>query len=174
MLVDRQGFVVPIVTGALATVLGGLLLYWLVGDASDDKRVENHGAPQQARWQKLKDEEQYARNYVRRTKDEHEWVEQVVTVFELPMTKDRMSGKKISANEFLEFFKLPGTHNRVVMQVRRNEGVRWLLSRQTILLDNFPSLAGLNPESDDITFQLYWLQLQREVDRTRHRLSEEF
>lgn len=171
----KKTFITSVIAGTLATVLGGLLLVWIAGypNESGNPRLEIT-RPSAARWEKLADEEPYAHNYARRAKYPREMFPQVGTVFDLPMSGDRKAGEPISSDEQLEFFKLPVSPKQVVMQLRLDRGRTWLLSRQTISLEDLQGLVDINPESDPSAFHAFRSQLQNEVDRTRHILRTEF
>lgn len=122
-------------------------------------------------WVKMEDPETYAVNFSAKHKGEGEEFEQVITVFLNAMTPDRIIGKKISDNEYLEMFNgLPGT---VTMQLSRDNGEYWVLSRQTFPVSN-TELASMNPEESDQSFLLYQLHFQNEIDTTRLLLSSQF
>ena len=102
---------------------------------------------------------------------EREAFPQVITVYLNKMTSDRMSGKKISENEWLEVFVVhPQT---ATVQIRRNKGDYWVLSRQTFSVSE-PQLINANPESSEQNFALYQTFFQNEIDTTRHILDSEF
>lgn len=90
------------------------------------------------------------------------------------MSGDRKVGEPISRDERLEFFKIPISPRQVVMQLRLDRGRTWLLSRQTISLEDFPDLVEINPEDSQSAFQVFRSLLQNEIDRTRHMLRTDF
>ena len=123
------------------------------------------------KWKKVDDSETYARNFEAKEKVGREVYSQVITVFLNTMSADRMSGKKISENEWLEMFAVhPQT---VTVQIRRNKGDYWVLSRQTFSVSE-PQLINANPESSEQNFALYQNFFQNEIDTTRHILDSEF
>jgi len=123
------------------------------------------------KWKKVDDSETYARNFEARDNVGKEAYPQVITVFLNSMSADRMSGKKISENEWLEMFVVhPQT---VTVQIRRNKGDYWVLSRQTFSVSE-PQLINTNPESSEQNFALYQTFFQNEIDTTRHILDSEF
>lgn len=123
------------------------------------------------KWKKVDDSETYARNFEAREKAGKEVYPQIITVFLNSMSADRMSGKKISENEWLEMFVVhPQT---VTVQIRRDKGDYWVLSRQTFSVSE-PQLINANPESSEQNFALYQTFFQNEIDTTRHVLDSEF
>ena len=168
----------PIITGLLATVLGGIALFWLTFDelkpagASITPSVASthFPTPSLEQWESLKNEASYARNYVRKEKRSFELYPQVVTIYETPMTTDRREGKKIASGEYLQIFKV-GNQSDVVIQIRVDKGNYWLLSRQRVDLSEDRWLISLNPEKDDKTFDQFHVNLQNMIDSTRHFLK---
>jgi hypothetical protein len=139
----QKNWIAPILTGLIATVLGGLMLLPLVSPAKMDEAPtgvalkDNSNsvfptllAPQ---WEPLANEASYARNYSRLAKLPYERFPQVVTIYETPMATDRRNGREISPGEYVEIFKV-GEPTDVVILVRLDKGRYWLLSRQRISL----------------------------------------
>ncbi|HCK84468.1 MAG TPA: hypothetical protein DHW63_08105 [Hyphomonadaceae bacterium] len=108
----------------------------------------------------------YARNYQRQERRPTERFNQVVTIYEVAMADDRRIGFEIASGEYLEIFKL--SHDSVVVQIRQDHGAYWLLSRQTFAT----GLTTLNPEFGPNAFQAFRLELQNEIDETRHLLAQ--
>lgn len=117
----------------------------------------------------MTNESAYARNYERRQLREAERFNQVVTIFDLPMTADRRSGAEIAPGEFVEIFKVGTEVNSAVVQVRIDEGDHWLLSRQTFWLRE-GYLREWDPQSSEQVFQVFQRALQNEIDETRMEL----
>ncbi|HLD60716.1 MAG TPA: hypothetical protein VJA27_01105 [Patescibacteria group bacterium] len=161
---------VLIVLIILAAVVGGYFYFsqnnqYLVKTSSKSIIVSDQ------KYKKVDDSETYARNFEAKEKIGKEAYPQVITVFLNTMSADRMSGKKISENEWLEMFVVhPQT---VTVQIRRNKGDYWILSRQTFSVSE-PQLINTNPESSEQNFTLYQNFFQNEIDTTRHVLDSEF
>lgn len=161
---------VLIVLIVLAALVGGYFYF----SQNNQYSVETSGKSvvvSDQKWKKVDDSETYARNFEAREKTDKETYPQVITVFLNSMSADRMSGKKISENEWLEMFVVhPQT---VTVQIRRNKGDYWVLSRQTFSVSE-PQLINANPESSEQNFALYQIFFQNEIDTTRHVLDSEF
>jgi len=123
------------------------------------------------KWKKMDDPSVYAKNFEAREKGSTEEFAQVVTIFLNPMTPADKVGTQLSDDEFLEMFTtFPKT---VTMQIRRDKGAYWLLSRQTFsVADSY--LASLNPEVSSENFRLYQDQFENEIYTTRYSLGFEF
>ena len=80
-----------------------------------------------ARWNRMANESDYAENF-ESTVSRPPRNSQVLTVFKNRMTADRRVGKQISDDEYLEIFC--AGPSRIVVQVRRDHGAYWLLSRE--------------------------------------------
>jgi hypothetical protein len=87
------------------------------------------------------------------------------------MSDDRRVGRRISAGEYLQIFKV-GDPASTIVQVRLDRGSHWILSRQTFRLDRFPGLVGADPEADAATWNRFRFALQDEIDTTRHTLAK--
>ncbi len=131
---------------------------------------ESFPTPDRSAWTPLENNSSYARNYQRRELRSSERFNQVVTVFETPMTDDRRIGVEVSPGEYLEVFKI--SHDSVIVQIRRDHERYWLLSRQTFALSG--RLAAQNPDAGSDVFQVFRFEFQDEIDETRHLLASEF
>lgn len=162
-------------------IIGGLIVVVAIfgfvfynKNQSSDYTVKTSGKDiviSDQKWSKSEDPETYARNFEAREKTGKEAYPQIVTVYLNTMTSDRMSGVKISDNEYLEMFVVhPQT---VTIQIRKNKGTYWVLSRQTFSVSE-PQLININPESSEQNFSLYQNFFQNEIDTTRHILDSEF
>jgi hypothetical protein len=116
----------------------------------------------------------YARNFERLQLQPQERYNQVVTIFDTQMAQDRRQGVQIAPNEYVEIFKVVGRDDDVVVQVRIDKGSYWVLSRQTILLNDYPPLISRNPETDEATRLLFQDALQDQIDATRYLLKAGF
>lgn len=125
-------------------------------------------APDPSAWVLMENDSSYASNYQRRERRPTERFNQVVTVYDMRMTDDRRVGLEIASGEYLVMFKL--SHDSVVVQIRQDHGIYWLLSRQTFSLPR--QLTALNPESGAGEFQVFRLEFQDQIDETRHFLSQ--
>ena len=120
-------------------------------------------APDPAIWLSMKNETSFARNFERRQLRDNERFQQVVTVFDSPMTAERRSGREIATGEYLEIFRV-GDTNSAVVQIRVDRGSHWLLSRQTFWLRE---LADRDPGANDQVFSLFQHALEGDIDETR-------
>lgn len=153
-------------------VISGLVLYKNDGDA--DFTIQTSGKNiiiSNQKWLKSENSENYAKNFEAKEKTDKEAFPQMVTIYLNTMTSDRMLGTKISDNEYLEIFVVhPQT---VTIQIRRNNGNYWLLSRQTFFV-NESSLTNINPELSEQNLSMYRSFFQNEIDKTRYVLASEF
>ena len=122
----------------------------------------------------MTDESEYADNFERRELRSFERFNQVVTMFKVPMTSDRRVGVEVADGEYVEMFKIPGREDDVVVQIRIDKKGRWVLSRQSFLLDRNSPLIGIDPETDSNSFMRFRLVLQDQIDNTRYLLRTEF
>lgn len=163
-----------LVIGVLVVIVLALGIFYITGKKSDDYTIKMSGKNvviSEEKWKKVDDPETYAKNFEARKTLERETFTQIITVYLNKMTSDRMSGKKISENEWLEMFVVhPQT---VTVQIRRDKGDYWVLSRQTFSISE-PQLININPESSEQNFSLYQNFFQNEIDTTRHVLDSEF
>jgi len=163
-----------LVIGVLAVIVLAVGIFYLVDKKSDNYTVKMSGKSvvvSDEKWKKSADPETYAKNFEAREMLGREAFPQVVTVYLNKMTSDRMSGKKISENEWLEMFVVhPQT---ITIQIRRDKGGYWVLSRQTFSVSE-PQLINASPESSEQNFTLYQNSFQNEIDTTRHILDSEF
>ena len=163
-----------LVIGILVVVVLPFGIFYLVGKKSDDYTIKMSSKSvivSENKWQKSDDSKNYAKSFEAREMVWRETFPQVITVYLNAMTTDRMSGKKISENEWLEMFVVhPQT---ITTQIRENKGTYWVLSRQTFSVSE-PQLVNINPESSEQNFSLYQSSFQNEIDSTRHVLDSEF
>jgi hypothetical protein len=132
------------------------------------KEVANFPTPPSAEWEPMKNPSSYARNYVRREKRDYEVFPQVITIYEVAMTRDRRDGTQISDSEYLKIFKIFGEPNNVVIEISTDKKHYWLLSRQRIDLSRKDYLIKENPEQNEKSFNVFHFALQDIVDTTRH------
>jgi hypothetical protein len=85
----------------------------------------------------MKNEATFARNF-EATSNPPSRKYQVVTVFMIPMSDDRRDGQRLSTTEYLEVFTV--TPGEVVVQVRRDHGAYWVLSRETFAAAAVPGV----------------------------------
>lgn len=163
-----------LVMGVLVVIALAVGIFYLADKKSDKYTIKMSGKSvviSDEKWKKSNDPETYAKNFEAREMLGGEAFPQVITVYLNTMTIDRMSGKKISGNEWLEMFVVhPQT---VTVQIRRNKGSYWILSRQTFSVSE-SQLINANPESSEQNFALYQNSFQNEIDTTRHVLDSEF
>ena len=141
--------------------------------ASANKIVPINGGE----WRVMENQSSYARNFQHKAKSSTERFDQVVTVFDLPMTDDRRLGHKDSKDEYIEIFKIGAPSsitfpNDVVVQIKLDKGDYWLLSRQTFIVGRH--LAELNPEENENSYLIFRSALQDEIDKTRYQLRNAF
>jgi hypothetical protein len=173
----HKTWIAPILTGSIATILGGFALLLFDTPATISIETPNAGVqgktvsafptPPAGEWEPMQNEASYARNYSRAIKQAHELFQQVVTIYETPMASDRREGKEVAPGEYVEIFKV-GSPTDVVIQIRIDKKDYWLLSRQRISLKNWPFLALVNPEEGNSEFLQFQHSLQNIVDSTRH------
>ena len=120
-------------------------------------------------WSKMNNETIYARNFERKIKLPREVYNQVVTIYDLPMTDDRRVGHIETKNEYIEIFKTVMPTNHVVIQIRVDREKYWILSRQTFRLSG--SLDKINPEESENSYRIFRIALQNEIDSTRYQLQ---
>lgn len=163
-----------LIIGILAVIVLAIGIFYLADKKPDNYTIKMSGKSvviSDEKWEKSDDPETYAKNFEAREMLGREAFPQVITVYLNTMTADRMSGKKTSENEWLEMFVVhPQT---VTVQIRRNKGDYWVLSRQTFSVSE-PQLINANPESSEQNFALYQSSFQNEIDTTRHILDSEF
>ena len=98
---------------------------------------------------------------------------QVLTVFLNQMSEDRKTGEEIATNEYLEVFLIPpAPESRVVVQLRRDHGAYWLLSRETFVRVPGVNLDSVDPERSGLERYAVVEALRNEIDTTRHLLSQ--
>jgi hypothetical protein len=85
-------------------------------------------------WEVLKQESEYSVNLSKKYKRANEKYNQIVTIFNIEMTKDRKSGIKLSDNIYFEAFKTG--IEEITINIRIDKGLYWVLSRQTFSSDN--------------------------------------
>ncbi len=160
--------------GVLAVIVLSLVIFYFVDKKSDSYTIKMSGRSviiSEKKWKKSDDTETYAKNFEAREILGPEAFPQVITVYLNTMIADRMSGKKISENEWLEMFVV---HPQIVtVQIRRNKGDYWVLSRQNFSVSE-QKLINTDPESSEQNFELYQNFFQNEIDTARHVLDSEF
>jgi hypothetical protein len=88
----------------------------------------------QDEWNVLKSDSEYSVNLSKKTKRSNEKYNQIVTVFNIEMTKDRKSGVKLSENIYFEAFRT--SLDSLTIQIRIDKGSYWVLSRQVFQTEN--------------------------------------
>lgn len=126
------------------------------------------------KFKKFTDSESYAKNFIGLNKGKTLFG-QMVTLYTIPMSEDRKSGKKLSKNEYLEIFVVG--KNEVTIQIRVDKGEYWLLSRESFditdtQLPKYDYKPFLAENSSD--FSLYENYFRDEIDNTRALLNNEF
>lgn len=126
------------------------------------------------KFKKVSDSESYAKNFLALNKGKTMFG-QMITVYTIPMSDDRKSGKKLSTNEYLELFVV--SKDAVTIQIRLDKGDYWLLSRETFDIANtqlpkYEYKPFLEESSDD--FIVYENFFRNEIDSTRDVLNNEF
>jgi len=137
-----------LIIGILAVIVLAMGIFYLVDKKSDNYTIEISGKSvviSDEKWKKSDDPETYAKNFEAREMLEREAFPQVFVVH--PQT--------------------------ATVQIRRNKGDYWVLSRQTFSVSE-PQLINANPESSEQNFALYQTFFQNEIDTTRHILDSEF
>lgn len=125
-------------------------------------------------WRKLEDEADYAVNYEERAGDAAHVYKRIVTVYMLPMSRDRRHGIKISSDEYIEFFVVHV--GDVTLQTRLDRGQYWVLCRETLRVPDSlqPNVARLQHYLSADEQRLFWQALQNQVDDTRYLLRSLF
>lgn len=123
-------------------------------------------------WSPLRNAATYATNFEKKHRGSREAYNQIVTIYNLPMTADRRLGKEISKGEYVEVFKT-GDARLVTVRIRLDRGSFWLMSRQTFHITE-PSLVAHDPELGDDERQSFIFALQDEIDETRYLLRNKF
>ena len=121
----------------------------------------------------MQNEFDWAVNFEDSGKDVGQDVKRVATIFKLPMSDDRRNGVRISPEEYLEMFVFrPGT---VTVQVRRDRGSYWLLSRETLVAANGKAASPLSgAQLTGPSFAAARVQLETQIDSTRYVLQSTF
>ena len=128
-----------------------------------------------ADWTAMTNDYAWAENFAAIRKGSREALEQIVTVFKLPMTEDRRSGEMISLNEYVEMFVVHT--GMLTVQVRVDKGSYWVMSRQTFAAPS--SVLGvdtttLQHELSALEFVRARWAFQSELDTTRYLLQSQF
>jgi hypothetical protein len=123
-----------------------------------------------AEWREMQNEATFARNF-EATSNPPNRKYQIVTVFMIPMSEDRRIGERLSPTEYLEAFS--ALKDQVVIQMRRDHGSYWVLSREAFEATavpgvEFTGVGNLSPA--DVRRVTDVLRLQ--IDTTRHLLGE--
>jgi hypothetical protein len=112
-------------------------------------------------WKPMRNEFEWARNYSAKSKSKGQVYETVLTIYLLPMSADRKSGKLISSNEYIEIFQVrPGT---VTVQLRVDKGKYWVLTRDTYNVNTPASKVEL----DTLVYNMVYKEIQTKVDSNR-------
>jgi hypothetical protein len=112
-------------------------------------------------WKPMRNEFEWARNYSAKSKNKGQVYETVLTIYLLPMSADRKSGKLISPNEYIEIFQVrPGT---VTVQLRVDKGKYWVLTRDTYNVNTPASKVEL----DTLVYNMVYQEIQTKVDSNR-------
>ena len=112
-------------------------------------------------WKPMRNEFEWARNYSAKSKNKGQVYETVLTIYLLPMSTDRKTGKVISSNEYIEIFQVrPGT---VTVQLRVDKGKYWVLTRDTYNVNTPASKVEL----DNLVYKMVYQEIQTKIDSNR-------
>jgi hypothetical protein len=122
-------------------------------------------------WEVLKSEFEYSVNLKNNRMLSNEKYNQIVTVFNLEMTRDRKSGTKLSDNIYLESFRT--LQDSVTVQIRIDKGSYWILSRQTFSFDN-DRILSIGEYADEKKSLLISNMFKNEISNTIYTLNRHF
>ena len=112
-------------------------------------------------WKPMRNEFEWALNYSAKSKKEGQVYETVLTIYLLPMSTDRKTGKLISTDEYIKIFQVrPGT---VTVQLRVDKGKYWVLTRDTYNVNTPASKVEL----DSLVYDMVYQEIQTKIDSNR-------
>jgi hypothetical protein len=155
---------------------------WGVSKNEDLKSINNNSAVKinignkivnlnESDWEILKQESEYSVNLSKKVKQKNEKYNQIVTIFNIEMTKDRKSGIKLSDNIYFEAFKtgLGG----ITIRIRIDKGSYWILSRQTFISNNDNVLSD-SEYADESKALLLARKFDDEISNTVFMINKNF
>ncbi len=122
-------------------------------------------------WEILRSDSEYSVNISKKTKRSFEKYNQIITVFNIEMTKDRKSGVKLSENIYFEAFRTP--LNGITIHLRIDKGSYWILSRQTFETKN-DSILAVGEYADEAKALSISKQFQDEISSTVYMVNKLF
>ena len=122
-------------------------------------------------WDLIKSDSEYSVNLSKKTKKVCEKYNQILTVFNIDMTKDRKSGVKLSENIYFEAFR---THlNGITIHLRIDKGSYWILSRQIFETKN-ENILAVGEYADEVKALSISKQFQDEISSTIYMVNKLF
>jgi len=127
----------------------------------------------QAMWKAMVNESQTAVNFERRTMDKGMEFPSVLTIFKVPITRDRKGTFELTDTETMDLFQAhPGV---ITVQLVFDRGRYWILLRESFRISEISNLPPPKGRlTDDQVRNLYLLDLQSRIDDARAYVLENF